>query len=493
MKSISKQRGIALLVFVAVLVTTAAAVTVTALNRSSQNVHIARDKITAAALAQAKEALIGYAITYGDIHSGEVHGYLPCPDTSGTDIGGEGGAAGSCGAKDVSVIGRLPWKKLNSPPLRGGDNECLWYAVSGTYKNNPPTGLMNWDTNGQLQVYAHDGVNLLTPADNQAVAVIIAPGVALDSSHPTVSGTSSCSGNYLASNYLDNDTVHHINNADIAAGKFIQPHKDRDANGNIILTVNDQIAYITKQDIWNAMKRRELVLLAKLDNMTELTARCIAEFGKKNKIDGFLDRANQSLPWPTRLTLSDYGATASYYDKKNLFSGRVPYQVDISRAKTGNIISSDYLLTKGTYNEVSGHWENNCPNPDDWATIYPWWFNWKEHLFYAVSERFQPSSSATNPVCDSDHQCLHVNHPSNASNYAAVVIFAGKNLSGSARSKSDISKYLEGRNTTNMTGSANGNENYQADTTSGTFNDIVYCIKDDANLTVVSGSAAGCP
>ncbi|MDP1942003.1 MAG: hypothetical protein Q8K54_15325, partial [Gallionella sp.] len=282
MKKLSKQQGIALLVFVTLLVTAAAAVTVTALNRSSQNVHIARDKITAAALAQAKEALIGRAITYGDTHPGEVHGYLPCPDVDGKDLSNdpaEGVADLSCENQDVSVIGRLPWRTLNLTPRRGGDNECLWYAVSGTYKNNPKTGLMNWDTNGQLQVYASDGTTLLTPADNQAVAVIFAPGTAAAGQDRSGTTAPQCGGNYTTSNYLDNDTVHSINNADIAAGRFIQPHQDRDANGNIILTVNDQMVFITKQDIWNAMKKRESALLDKLDTMTRLTAECIRDYG----------------------------------------------------------------------------------------------------------------------------------------------------------------------------------------------------------------------
>ena len=486
MKTLKKQSGYALLIIVSLMLAATSAVAVKAINNNGNN-QIARDKLTAAALAQAKEALIGYAITYGDTHSGEVQGYLPCPDTSGLDIGGEGAAAGNCGTQDISVIGKLPWKTLHLAPLRGGDSECLWYAVSGTYKNNPATGLMNWDTNGQLQVYAPDGTTLLTTPDHQAVAVIISPGMALGTAHPPASGTASCGGSYISANYLDNDTVHHINNSDIAAGKFIQRHQDRDVNGNVILTVNDQVAYITKQDIWNAMKKREEALLSKLDSMTLQTASCIAEYGKKNN-----SPTNKSLPWPTRLTLSDYGDTAFYYGKKNLFAGRVPYQVDISRAKTGNTINSDYLLTKGTYNTHTGHWENNCPNPDNWAAIYPWWYNWKEHLFYAVSERFKPSSSATNPVCDSSHQCLHVNNPINTDSYAAVIIFAGKTLTFQSRTdKSVIANYLEGVNTTNMTGSANGNENYQADATNSTFNDIVYCIKED--LSVVKGTAAGCP
>ena len=472
MKNRSNQQGIALLVLVTLLATAATTAAVKALSNSNP---VARDKITAAALAQAKEALIGYAITYAENHPStpsSVQGYLPCPDISGADIGGEGAAAGVCGTQDVSVIGRLPWKTLDLPPLRGGDNECLWYAVSGTYKNSPKTGLMNWDTNGQLQVYASDGT-LLTPADNQAVAVIFAPGSATTGQNRTGTTAPVCGGNYTTSNYLD--TVGTINNATVSAtaGATSQFRL-----GDITSPSGDRMIFITRQDIWNAMKKREAVLLDKLDNMTRLTAECIRDYGNKNTLSD-----NHSLPWPTRLTLSDYGNTASYYDRINLYAGRVPYQVDISRLRTGNTISSDYLLTSSGV---------NCPVPADWAAIYPWWYNWKEHLFYAISQRFKPSNTGTNSVCDSDHHCLHVN---SSGNYAAVVIFAGKNLSGAIRSdKSIISNYLEGRNNSNMTGFANGNENYQIDATSSTFNDIVYCIRDDLSLPVVKGTAAaGCP
>jgi type II secretory pathway pseudopilin PulG len=170
------QRGAALLIMLVLLVVGIAAMLINSLTTvATKN---ARQEKTAAALSQAKEALIGFAITYGDnpAHSlPQVDGYLPCPDTSGSP---EGSTAPPCGSKDVSVIGRLPWRTLGLPALRDGDGECLWYAVSGTYKDSPKTGLMNWDTNGQLQAYAPDGT-LLTPADNQVVAVIFAPGAAL--------------------------------------------------------------------------------------------------------------------------------------------------------------------------------------------------------------------------------------------------------------------------------------------------------------------------
>ncbi|ADL56322.1 hypothetical protein [Gallionella capsiferriformans] len=481
----SKQQGFALLLFVTVLATAATTLTVKALNNNG-NVQIDRNKITAAALAQAKEALIGYAITYADNHSGNVDGYLPCPDTSGTDIGGEGAAAGACGAQDVSAIGKLPWKTLKLPPLVGGDNECLWYAVSGTYKNNPPTGLMNWDTNGQLRVYAPDGTTLLTPADNQAVAVIFAPGIALGQSHTMALGTPSCGGNYTASNYLDNDTVHRINNANIAIGKFIQPHVDRDARGNILLTVNDQIVFITKQDIWNAMKKRR-DFLDTLDGMTRSTAECIKKYATTNNM-----AANKSLPWPAQLALSDYTDNTRYNDARNLLVGRVPYKVNTSRTDTGNTIPgtppSDYFLLKADNPSGTAYCSTSSTGLT-WANIYPWWYNWKDHLFYGVSETYKPDNAATT-ACTSGH-CVSVN---GSGNYAAVVIFAGDRLAGQIRTdKSVVSAYLEGRNNTNIDSAlSTGHENYQASSVpaSPTFNDIVYCIKED--LSVVPGSAAGC-
>src|SRR5665811_252116 len=199
------QRGAALLIMLVILVVGIAAVLVNSL--TSSTVKIARQEKTAAALAQAKDALIGYAITYGDTHSGKVPGYLPCPDTDGNNgLQSEGVgeySTSTCNSnpssnQDVSVIGRLPWITLDVSTLRDGDGECLWYAVSGTYKNNPPTGLMNWDTEGQFQAYAPDGTLL----SSQVVAVIFAPGAPLSGQNRSPDGTAPiCGGNYTASSY----------------------------------------------------------------------------------------------------------------------------------------------------------------------------------------------------------------------------------------------------------------------------------------------------
>src|SRR3990167_9391829 len=133
----TKQRGAALLIMLVVMIIGAITIFVSSLNSSA--LKIERDKATAAALAQAKDALIGYAITYGDTHISQVHGYLPCPDPNGIAGANAEGSSETCGTKNVSTIGRLPWKTLGLSPLHDGNGECLWYAVAGTYKNNPMT------------------------------------------------------------------------------------------------------------------------------------------------------------------------------------------------------------------------------------------------------------------------------------------------------------------------------------------------------------------
>lgn len=458
-----RQRGAALLIMLVILVVGIAAILVDSLTASS--VKTARQAKTATALAQAKDALIGYAITYADTHSNTVPGYLPCPDQTGG--ANEGSAPGSCGTKDISQMGRLPWKTLGLSTLRDGDGECLWYAVSGTYKNNPKTGLMNWDTNGQLQAYASDGT-LLTPADNQVVAVIFATGAPLSGQNRSPDGTAPiCGGNYTASNYLDTGTVNSVNfnNADIATGKFIQ--------GTSVGNVNDQMVFITRQDIWNAVQKRTdfqsiSPTINPLRKLTYQVALCLANYGNSNYYNN-----NYSLPWAAQLSLSDYSVNTNYNDTAYLYAGRVPYLVGTSKSTTYNAYSN--LMTTAS-----------CPA--GWANVDPWWNNWKDHLFYALAQSFKPTSSGNQSCSWWYSQCLSINY---SGHYAAVVMFANSGLTGQVRAsdttgtnslpRSTISNYLEGRNASNFPG-ANGNENYQISPTSSTFNDVLCYI--DGNLQV---------
>lgn len=424
----------------------------------------ARQEKTSVALAQAKEALIGYAITYGDTHtaSPQVHGYLPCPDIDGKNLSGnpaEGSSKLSCGSKNVSSIGRLPWKTLGLSALRDGDGECLWYAVSGTYQSNQKTDLMNWDTSGLFEVLDANG----TAVAQDVVAVIFAPGAVLGNQNRAPGGTAPiCGGNYTAINYLDSDGT--LNNGTVSTSANATTQFRLTSSSQI----NDRMIFITKDDIWNALVRRN-DFLATLNDMTKKVAECIADFGKKNGKPTSNPGSNKSIPWPAQLSLADYVTNTNYNDEEGLYAGRVPYKVDTARSESNNSISSDFLL------QSDGA---NCPG--GWPATYPWWNNWKDHLFYAIGREFRPNDESTKPCGD----CLKIN---GSGKYAAVVIFSGRKLSALNQtriSKSVAAHYLEDSNAANinLTSSANGRENYKTASSNPTFNDILYCIKEDLSV-----------
>lgn len=196
------QRGGALLVMLMIASIATAYLLVSTLTATRQKLE--RDEVTAKALAQAKEALIGFAATYRDQpgHASQVFGYLPCPDTDN-----DGDPNPPCGGTDVSVIGRLPWKTLGLPALRDSAAECLWYAVSGRHKDNAPTPTLNWDTVGQFTLQDASGATLSAGgAHGSAVAVVFAPRGVTGAQTRTTLGNE-CGGNNIVANYLEGITL----------------------------------------------------------------------------------------------------------------------------------------------------------------------------------------------------------------------------------------------------------------------------------------------
>ncbi len=177
---------------------------------------------TGDSLAQAREALIGYAIRFRDEQlaqgsGGLVYGYLPMPDL-GTSRNNNAGcteegceAANFAGnAANITVIGRFPWRSLGTGPLRDASGECLWYAVSGSHQRVQRTTPMNWDTLSQLDVVVASGTAALTSAiasaHDRPIAVIFSPGPALPGQNRAAAVSDSvteCGGNYDVLNYLD--------------------------------------------------------------------------------------------------------------------------------------------------------------------------------------------------------------------------------------------------------------------------------------------------
>ncbi|MCX8085389.1 MAG: hypothetical protein N3C63_00670 [Rhodocyclaceae bacterium] len=222
-----RQRGVALLALLTVLVMATLAMLLA--NLTPTALELERQRKTQAALILAREALIAYAASFRDqqnkiqIEAGNpppnfVYGYLPLPDlgtSRNTNIGcpWEGCDANLSGsALDKTVVGRFPWRLLGTPPLRDGYGECLWYAVSGSHQRIDKKTPLNWDTLGQIDVVIANEVTpeklriLFANPHERAIALVFSPGPPLPGQNRAPSGSddvSHCGGNYDPANYLE--------------------------------------------------------------------------------------------------------------------------------------------------------------------------------------------------------------------------------------------------------------------------------------------------
>ena len=542
---IQRQRGGALLVMLVILVIGITTAFVT--NLSSTAISNKRNQTTADALAQAKEALIGYAVTYGDDpdHVGETDGYLPCPDMDGTAGTNPEGSSETCGNAGENTLGRLPWKTLKLLPLFDGSQECLWYVVSGNYKNNPKSGLptMNWDTLAQLKVYSAEGVEI---APGEIVALVIAPGVSVSgNSNRTGSAAPICGGNYTAAAYLENDTdpLHGHDNTNAATAEFILPHDHRDANGNVTLTVNDQFAIITRQDIWQAVEQR----------VAREAARCLADYAVTASgkyplptavinpampalfgriattpniaiqsqlnldmvvgVDALVTALNAFKAEKTAaklapITVNDgIGETAKdaadnvkdYYDDhsdqdpsgdledtakdlKNAADDAMDLTTGSSDATINDILRniSDAYALFGVNLPIDGTMPANWPAGCNLFGAERW-NHWENHIFVQIADGFKPGSGSS-PGCGST--CIDVkganDEPIGTGSYRAVVIGAGTQL-GASRTTTNVADYLEPDNLLPQTNVSNPYKTYRrTDAEYQNNNDLVLCLNGTA-------------
>ncbi len=268
------QKGATLIIFAVIMVLAVTTLLLSQLN--GPEINIQRDKKTSKALAEAKAALIGYAITYDDNHAGELYGYLPCPDINPIDPSGEG-AQSICGNLGVSTLGRFPWKTLKLEPLKDGNSECLWYVVSGNYKNNPKLAGISPNRLGLLEVMSASGVSFIASNADPAVAIVFSAGTALSGQDRTKNDVAlHCDGNYISTNYLDRDVVSNINNS-IPSGManvnstFIAA-KDSGLTAQNDDAFNDKLIVIRRSDIFAAYCKKYANSL--LNNISGNTNNC---------------------------------------------------------------------------------------------------------------------------------------------------------------------------------------------------------------------------
>lgn len=425
-----RQKGSTLLLLLLVIGIGAVALLVNALNKA--NAQIERDKITAAALAQAKEALIGYAARVSLTPAGSPRpGDLPCPDLHALGDVQEGTSSTPCNGQ---ALGRLPWKTLKLPDLRDSSGERLWYAVSVNFKNSTRSGTLNSDTTGTITVRDPSGtITLDGSGTTGAIAVIISPGAALTRQDSVVQSRASAGYN-TATNYLDigvgEDNADFINSG---TNGFIQGSIQ--ASGITIL--NDKIITITPADLMPAIEKR----------VAGEARQCLTEYAAETAPFNNQGR----FPWAAPLN-----------------PALAPSYADVSGSRFGRIPDTPFTNTNTDSIGLMGNiWHGNC----NIASSSGWWFdnNWKEMVFYALADAYKPVDPMTVPSCGT---CLTVNAPSATANKQIMVLVAGRRLAGVAggqprttdTDKGTIANYLENEN-------ANGDDIFERSAITSTFND----------------------
>lgn len=252
------QSGVALLAILTLLSVVGLYLFVGQLNATQY--RMAREMAAATTLVEAKQALIGDAVSRASVNEA---GYLRLPDL-GFSFGlpAEGYASGAFAGngKDFSVVGMFPWKTLDTGPLRDGSGQCLWYAVSGRLKTVPKTDALNWDTQGQIDVINANGSFVA----RHLAALIIAPGPALEAQSRVLADPaySECNGNYDARNYLDAfDSSHAVaGQLNYFDGSTNRRVASTSANKQFVLVdssyFNDRFEFITVDQIFDPVTRR---------------------------------------------------------------------------------------------------------------------------------------------------------------------------------------------------------------------------------------------
>ena len=408
-------RGTALLAFLFLIVIAFSATLIFSLSRV--DVEIQQQRKTSEALAQAKEALIAYAVTVDLSKPGVRPGDLPCPDRNS-----DGQAETSCGNASGSLqeqrLGRFPWRTLGIAEIRDASGEPIWYAVSNNFKNNTRTDVLNSDTPGSITLRGSNG-NILQDAcsDDGVVAVLIAPGTPITRQDGFVQSRQAGNEND-PKHYLDNiATEDNADFADLTAGTcspstlrngfFYGPV--RSSQGNMI--ANDVIIAITRKEIMTAIEKR--VSREVLNELSSFYA------------------ANRYYPRPAAFDDSSCFGTSSV-------SG---YCLSASSGNAGRIPAT-----------LSDTWPTPLLRGSN-ASI-PKWFQvngWREHVFYAVANACIDGTTD----CGGSSGFLSVKRASltTLTNQQVVIITAGSMLSplqtrSSVGDKSAIANYLENENAT---------------------------------------------
>ncbi len=437
---LKKNRGAVLLVFVLITIIISSTLLLKALTPQTAHSELLENGNV---LFQAKQALIGYAISYSDRNPNRLPGYLPCPD-----FDGDGLADAPCGLSGQSSFGRLPWKTLGLKVLRDSANECLWYAVSGAYKESP-AGDLAPGADGQLLLFDSD-LNSLNGINNRdaGIAIILSSGSSISGQNrtSTPANTTECAST------LTSDSVR-------SARQYFETRSDvNNANGSyspgtiLGLTVS-AIPSINHSTFINANQLAVAVPTVINDNIIKITQ---DDFDKvypymqryignrvRQCLNNYASSNGGQLPWPAILSPP---SMPSYID-------------NASNRRFGRIASS---LINTAADGLSAFWPMDPVQPTIRCFNWDWWSGVRESVFMAITDPSTPQLKV------------------DGVNTSALILVAGrKNVTqdrSSGNDKGTISNYLESANVIDSgTGAIPpGDEAFiTIDTANPSFNDYV--------------------
>ncbi len=399
------QQGAALLLFALIATVSLSAILLAGLNSKST---VSPQVKSLGVLQTAREALIGYALSFSDLNANRLPGYMPCPD-----IDGDGVADAPCGNAGESAIGRLPWQTLGLPPLRDSAGECLWYAVSAAYKENPAAGL-SADADGQFAIYDPNlAVKVGATALDQAIAVVFAPGRIVRSQVRSVTpnNRTECGSTRTSDrvsrvvNYLEDRNGINNNNGTRAGALPGTPGSQSIPSGTAAAFIasprfpeqdpadfNDTLTWVSRRELQRVYTRMQVWV-------GDQVRVCLLSYATAN---------SGIYPWPSVLS----GASSpDYGDDTSQRFGRIPADLSTT-ASLG----------------FTGTWPGSC-------FTWTWWNDWRGHVFYTVDKSAAPSlTTGTMVTIDAAASPL-------------ALVFAGRRSVSQSRSsnshKGDIANYLE--------------------------------------------------
>lgn len=357
-----RQRGVALLALLAVLLLTASWLLIRQLNAESGGIDALRKNRNTEVLLKAKQALIGYVAAQAAKAGENRPGALPCPEAPGNfnDPSNEGTVSYPC---TLPKVGRFPWKTLGLEKLVDASGEPLWYVVSPGWAG--ANTVINSNSLGQLTV---DGVA------NDAVALIIAPGPAF-----SVAASTGCAA--FNQQRPDSGTPDWRNYLECENATYPTPDATfvtRGASGSF----NDQVIRVTVADIMPGIEaaiahRIEREILPALQTVYTPAAW------------GFTG-INPVLPFAAPFANPGTGAgTSNYHGASGTYSGLLPF----NRMRNCTVSAADPRCTSTvlTYSKAS----SDVQTAGSGSIRTQSTCSWQSSLYVCTGEYLQPSISVT--------------------------------------------------------------------------------------------------